>query len=165
MSSSFSTTRFFNPVALWADVAWKTHEMLLSSGSVIQARTQRMVKAGLSPSPDDLAELQLMSHEKLEAVSASSAAIANQMHTLQFTLPNRAAQHWLGGAVALFSLGTSITPAQVARHIRALSGAATRAVATATHLSSASARIAQRGLKPIHAKATANARRLARIAT
>lgn len=161
MSASFSSSRFFNPLMLWVDVAFKTHEMLLSSGSVIQLRTERMARAGLSPSAEDVAEMQLMSHEKLAAASESSAAMANQLHSTQFALVNRAVKHWLGGAVALFSLGTSITPTQIETHGRALAGAAARSAATLTQLSSAGARIAQRGLKPIHAKATSNARRLA----
>lgn len=161
MSASFSSSRFFNPLMLWVDVAFKTQEMLLSSGSVIQLRTERMARAGLSPNAEDLAEMQLMGHEKLAAASESGAAMANQLHSTQFALVNRAVKHWLGGAVALFSLGTSVTPSQIETHGRALAGAATRSVATLTQLSSAGARIAQRGLKPIHAKATSNARRLA----
>jgi hypothetical protein len=161
MSPSFSSSRFFNPLMLWVDVAFKTHEMLLSSGSVIQLRTERMARAGLSPSAEDVAEMQLMGHEKLAAASESGAAMANQLHSTQFALVNRAVKHWLGGAVALFSLSTSTTPAQIETHGRALAGAATRSVATMTQLSSAGARIAQRGLKPIHAKAASNARRLA----
>ena len=161
MSHGFSSPRFFNPLLLWADVAFKTQEMLLSSGSVIHLRTTRMAQAGLSPTVADLAEMQLMGHEKLIAASASGAAIANQLHSTQFALVNRAVRHWLGGAVALFSLGTSITPAQVETHGRALASAAARSAATLTQLSSAGARIAQRGLKPIYAKASANAQRLA----
>lgn len=102
MSPSFSSSRFFNPLMLWVDVAFKTHEMLLSSGSVIQLRTERIARAGLSPSAEDLAEMQLMGHEKLAAASESGAAMANQLHSTQFALVNRAVKHWLGGAVALF---------------------------------------------------------------
>lgn len=161
MSPSFSSTRFFNPLMLWIDVALKTNEMLLSSGSVIQVRTQRMALAGLSPSAADVAEMQLMGHEKLAAASESSAAMVNQLHTTQFALINRAVQEWLSGAVAFFSLATSVTPAQILTHAKALGNAATRSAATVSQLSSAGARIMQRGLKPIHAKATSNARRLA----
>jgi hypothetical protein len=161
MPNHFSTSRFFNPLMLWVDVALKTNEMLLSSGSVIQVRTQRMAQAGLSPSADDLVEMQLMGQEKLDAATESGAAIANQMHTTHFALLNRAVRQWWAGAAALFGLTTSASPAQFARHVDALAHATTRAVANFSQLSSASARIAQRGLKPIHAKATSNARRLA----
>ena len=160
MTPSFSSPRLFNPLMLWVDVALKTHEMLLSSGSVIQMRTERMAKAGLLPSEVDLAEFQLMSHEKLAAASESGAAMANQLHTTQFALVNRAVKHWLSSGAALFSLATSTTAAQAVGHAEAFGSAAARSAEAVSQLSSASARIAQRGLKPIHAKATSNARRL-----
>lgn len=159
MSSSFNS-RFFNPLMLWTDVALKTQEMLLSSGSVIQIRTERMAKAGLAPSADDLAEMQLMAQEKLSAVSESGAAIANQLHTASYSLAHRAMRHWLSGATAWVGLATSVTPAQAAAHSHELFNASHRAIANATQMTSASARVVHRGLKPIHAKATANARRL-----
>lgn len=159
MSPSFNS-RFFNPLMLWTDVALKTQEMLLSSGSVIQIRTERMAMAGLAPSVADLAEFQLMGQEKLTAVSESGAAVVHQLHTTSFSLANRAVRHWLSGATAWVGLVTSITPTQAAAHSHELFSASNRAIATATQLGSASARVVQRGLKPIHAKATANARRL-----
>lgn len=160
MTPSLSSPRFFNPLMLWVDVALKTQEMLLSAGSVIQLRTERMAKAGLSPNDVDMAEFQLMSHEKLAAVSESGVAMANQLHTTQFALVNRAVKHWLGSGVALFSLATSTSPAQAVGHAEAFGSAATRSAEAVSQLSSASARIVQRGLKPIHAKTTSNARRL-----
>jgi hypothetical protein len=161
MFPALSSPRFFNPFMLWVDVALKTQEMLVSSSSVIQLRTGLMAKAGLLPSDADIAEMQLMGHEKLAAATESGAAIASQLHSTQFALVNRAVRQWLGGAVALVSLASSTTPAQIATHGRALALAATRSAATLSQLSSAGARIAQRGLKPIHAKASANALRLA----
>lgn len=161
MSPNPSFSRFFNPLMLWVDVALKTQEMLLSSGSVIQLRTERMARAGLSPNEADLAEFQLMGHEKLEAASASGAAMVNQLHTTHFTLVQRAAQEWLDGTTALLSLSISISPAQIATHTKGLAVATTRSAALASQLTSAGARIMQRGLKPIHAKTTSNARRLA----
>lgn len=149
---------------LWADVGLKINEMLMSSSAVIQRRTQLMAQAGLAPSAADIEEMQLMSHEKLEAVTESSAAIANQLHTTQYALVNRAVQAWFGSANALVGIATSTSPAQIARHGTQWMTAATRAAETVSQLSSASARIAQRGLRPIHAKATSNARRLARPA-
>jgi len=163
MTPALSSPRFFNPLLLWADVALKTGEMWLSAGSVIQMRTTRMAQAGLAPNAADIEEMQLMGHEKLEAVTESGAAIANQIHTTHFALMNRAVQHWFGGANALFGIATSLSPAQILTHGQRLLNAATRSVATASQLSSAGARIAQRGLRPIHAKATSNARRLSQV--
>lgn len=145
---------------LWADVALKTSEMWMSAGAVIQMRTTRMAQAGLAPNAADIEEMQLMGHEKLEAVTESGAAIAKQIHTTHFALMNRAFQHWFGSANALFDMATSLSPAQVLTHGHRFVNAATRGAETASHLSSAGARIAQRGLRPIHAKATSNERRL-----
>jgi hypothetical protein len=164
MTPRFSSPRFFNPLMLWTDVALKTNEMLMFAGSVIQMRTQRMAQAGLAPTPADIDELQLMGHEKLEAATESGAAIANQLHTTNYALVNRAVQQWLGGANALVGLATSTSPAQAMSHGDRFVNAAARSVATATQLSSAAARIAQRGLRPIHSRTTSNARRLSRSA-
>lgn len=160
MSPTFSS-RFFHPLLLWADVALTTQEMLLSAGAVIQARTGLMARAGLVPSDADQAEFQLMGEEKLAAATESGAAIASQLHNTQFTLTQRALRDWLEGATAWIGLATSLTPAQAAAHSHALLHAGQRTLANATQMGSAGARIVQRGLKPIHARATANARRLA----
>jgi hypothetical protein len=164
MRTSNNSTRFFNPLMIWADVALKTGEMLVSSGSVIQMRTSRMAQHGLQPSPADMREIHLMSEEKLAAVTESGAAVANQLHTTQYALVNRAVQQWFQSGTAWWLLATSFTPAQVLSRSQALVEASTRVAATWSQLSSARARIAQRALKPIHAKATSNARRLSQAA-
>ncbi|MDM0039287.1 hypothetical protein QTH89_22820 [Variovorax sp. J22G21] len=160
MRTPNSYPRFFNPLMLWTDVALKTGEMLISSGSVIQMRTRRMAEHGMQPTSADMREIHLMSEEKLAAVTESGAAIANQLHTTQYALMNRAVQQWFNTGTALVSLTTSFTPAQALSRAQALVDATTRAAATITHFSSAGARVAQRALKPIHAKATSNHRRL-----
>ncbi|MGJ7494827.1 polyhydroxyalkanoate granule-associated phasin [Variovorax sp. RT4R15] len=160
-----SYPRFINPLMLWTDVALKTGEMLVSSGSVIQMRTRRMAEHGMQPTSADMREIQLMSEEKLAAVTESGAAIANQLHTTQYALMNRAVQQWVTTGTALVSLATSFTPAQALSRGQALVDASTRAAATLTHVSSAGARVVQRALKPIHAKATSNHRRLSQATT
>jgi len=159
MRTVHSFPRFFNPLMLWTDVAFKTGEMLVSSSSVIQMRTRRMAEHGLQPNAADMREMQLMSEEKMAAASESSAAIASQLQITQDSLV-RGTHQWLASAGALMALATSITPAQAVVRGEAFIAATTRAAATATQLSSAGARMAQRSLKPIHAKATSNARRL-----
>lgn len=160
MPNSFAS-RYFNPFMLWTDVALKTQEMLLSSGSVIQMRTERMAIAGLAPNAADIAEFHLMSEEKLAAANQSGAAIVNQLQVASQALLQRTMRHWFGSATALIGLVTSITPAQAAANGHEWLQANARATASVTQLSSVGARVVQRGLKPIHAKATANARRLA----
>ncbi len=163
MNTSLSS-RFFNPVMLWLDVALTTQEMLVSSSEVILLRTERIARAGLLPSASDLAEIQLMGQEKLAAAGEAGAAITSQLNTSGISLMNRAIQQWFSGTSALIGLATSRTSAEVVAHGNELIEVGKRAVANVSHLSSAGARVAQRGLKPIHAKAASNARRLARLA-
>ncbi len=146
---------------VWTDVALKTGEMLMSSSSVIQIRTQRMASAGLTPNAADVAEFHLMGKEKFEAANESTAAIADELGNKQVMLINSAVKHWIGSVTAFFALASSTTPAQAMAHHSAFVDAATRSAATVSQLSSASALAAQRGLHPIHAKATSNAKRLA----
>ncbi|WP_219214719.1 polyhydroxyalkanoate granule-associated phasin [Variovorax boronicumulans] len=160
MSPTFSS-RFFNPLMLWADVALTTQEMLWSAAAVIQLRTERMARAGLAPSAADQVEFQLMGQEKLAAASESGAAIVQQLHTTGHALTQRTVRDWLSATTAWLGLATSLTPAQAAAHSHALLNAGNRSLANATQIGSAGARVVQRGLKPIHARATANARRLA----
>ena len=149
---------------LWADVAVTTQEMWVSSASVVQARTERMALAGLSPSQADLAEFQLMAQEKLTAAGESGTAIAHQFQTSGLGLFNRDIRQWFTGAAALAGLLTSATPAQALAQRDRLLDVGTQAAATVSQMTSVAARATQRGLKPIHAKAAANARRLARPA-
>jgi hypothetical protein len=147
----------------WVDLAAKTHEMLLSSGSVIRMRTERIAKAGLTPSADDLAEFHLMGQEKLAAASESGIAMARQWHSSHISLANRTLKLWLQGTTALFAMAGSVTPAQVAANSDAFVQASTRTAATVGQLSGTAVRVARQGLKPIHAAATSNARRLAEL--
>ena len=55
----------------------------------------------------------------------------------------------------------SATPAQALLQGDRLLEVGTQVAATVSQMTSVPARVTQRGLKPIHAKATANARRLA----
>ncbi len=163
MNTSLSS-RFFNPVMLWLDVALTTQEMLVSSGQVIRLRTERIARAGLSPSASDIQEIQLMGQEKLAAASEAGAAITLQLNASGLSLMNRAVQQWLSGTSALIGLATSQTSAQALAHGHELVEVGKRSVVNVSHLSSAGARVAQRGLKPIHAKAASNAQRLAKRA-
>lgn len=162
-SASSACTHFVNPFVVWTDVALKTGELLMSSSSVIQIRTQRMASAGLTPNAADMAEFQLMGKEKLEAANESTAAMADELGSRQLMLMSSAVKHWLGSVTAFFALASSTTPAQAMAHHSALVDAATRSAATVSQMSSASALAAQRGLHPIHAKATSNAKRLTAV--
>lgn len=154
------TSRFFNPLLLWTDVAAQTSAMLLSSSTVIQIRTDRLLRDAMSPGQADVQEIGLMGQEKLAAVSESGAAMANQLHTVQFALPQRAVRLSFQGAEAMAQLLAAISPTEAAARLQRLLSISNRSVAIASHLCSASARIAQRGLRPVHQRATSNAKRL-----
>ena len=154
------SSRFFNPFVLWTDVATQTGVMLLSSSTVIQIRTDRLLRGALSPGQADAREISQMGQEKLAAASESGAAMANQLHMAHFALPQRAVRLSFQGAEALAQLFTAISPAEVAARLQRLLHISNRSAATASQLCSASARVAQRGLKPVHARAASNARRL-----
>lgn len=160
MSPTLTSSRFINPLMVWADVALKTGEMLASSSSVIQIRTQRMALAGLLPSADDLAEFKLMGQEKLDAANESNAAMVDELGARQLALMGHTVKHWWGSVNALCALAVSSSVAEAVERHGEFVGAATRTAVSASELSNASGRVAQRGLQPIHAKATSNARRL-----
>ena len=133
---------------------------MLASAQVIHHRTGRMVAAGATPSARDRREFALMAQEKIEAGVESVSAMAAQLMTLNPLLGARAVKHMISGAAAVMSLAASRTTGQaMARHAK-LVRTMTQSAATTTRLSGAAARLARRGLIPIHSRATANAKRL-----
>jgi len=156
------TPSFTNPFLVWTHLAWKTGEMMLASAQVIQHRTGRMAVAGAKPSARDRREFALMGQEKIEAGIESAGAMAAEMMAMNPLLGTRAVKNMMTGAAALMSLATSQTASQaMARHAKVVRIMAQSAGTTA-QVSGAAARLAQHGLKPIHSRATANAKRLGR---
>jgi hypothetical protein len=154
------TPSFTNPFLVWSRLAWKTSEMMLASAQVIQHRTGRIAAAGAAPSARDRREFALMGQEKIEAGVQSASAMAAQMMAMNPLLGPRAFKHMMTGAAAVMSLAASRTAGQaMARHAK-LVRTMMQSTATTAQLSGAAARLAQRGLKPIHSRATANADRL-----
>lgn len=154
------TPSFTNPFLVWFRLAWKTSEMMLASAQVIQHRTSRIAEAGATPSARDRREFALMRQEKIEAGVESASAMAAQMMAMNPLLGPRAFKHLMTGAAAVMSLAASRTVSQaMARHAK-LVRTMMQSTATTAQLSGAAARLTQRGLKPIHSRATANAKRL-----
>ena len=156
------TPSFTNPFLAWTRLAWKTGEMMLASAQVIQQRTSRMAAAGTRPSARDRREFALMGQEKIEASVESASAMAAQMMAMNPLLGTWAVKDRMAVAAALTSLAASRTAGQaMARQVKLVRTMTQSAGATAK-LSGAAARLAQHGLKPIHSRATANAKRLGR---
>ena len=117
-----------------------------------------MLAAGAVPSARDRREFALMGQEKVDAASDSTRAVMAQFANAGAKMNARATRQMLSGTSALMSLMCSRSPAQfVARQaalVRAMNGSAS------TSASLSAARLARGALKPFHARATANAKRL-----
>ncbi|MFC7514663.1 polyhydroxyalkanoate granule-associated phasin [Herbaspirillum sp. GCM10030257] len=149
-----------SPLLVWMQLGFKTSEMLFASSQVIGHRTSRMAMAGPMPNARDRKEFTLMGQEKLEAATESAQAVMDRMFALQIEMASTAFRQYMTGATSLFALAA--TPASVLT----AGGQATlmrnflAPLTAATSLSGNIARVAQHGLKPIHSRATSNARRL-----
>ena len=158
---------FSSPAAsinAWTDLMLQTGEMMSASAQVIGHRTARMAMAGPAPSQRDRNEFNLMSQEKIEAIAESAHAMAIRMMSMHQDTARLAIQQMLNGAVNLMSVASSSSLHQ--------SGHRQNKLAHDTMLSSAEAvsqfntslaDIAQTGLQPLHARATANAKRLKKL--
>ncbi len=138
-----------NPLVLWSEVLRKTCEMLWSSQQVIGARVGRMVRAGPNPSRRDQREFSRMGLEKIEATAASALAVGTQLQAAQLAWAAPTLAWWLANWQSL--LGARPAPAHPC-------GVRLSHKQISTDL----ARLADAALEPIHATATANARRLTR---
>ncbi|KRB89142.1 polyhydroxyalkanoate granule-associated phasin [Noviherbaspirillum sp. Root189] len=152
-----------NPLLVWMQLGFKTSEMLFASSQVIGHRTSRMAMAGPVPNARDRKEFTLMGQEKLEAAAESAQAVINRMFALQIEMASTAFRQYMTGVTSLFALAAApasvLTAGGQARLMRGFLVPLT----AATSLSGNMARVAQHGLKPIHSRATANARRLGKL--
>jgi hypothetical protein len=139
-------------------------EMLFASMQVIQHRTTRMMTAGLDPSPRDRKEFTKMGQEKVEAAMESALAMS-----MRYALAQQ--QFALGWWNEVFSSATrimltSFAPANQRIHWKHFqsSGDALKGFHNlfATLLGSG-VHISQHALRPIHSRATSNAKRLGKL--
>jgi hypothetical protein len=151
---------FGNPFLAWTDLAWKLGEMSMDSAHVITHRTARMAAAGPRPDARDRQEFTRMGQEKIEAATESARAITAHLATMNLQFGASALGHMVAGTTALMSLAASRSVGQfLTRQVR-LAETLSRSAKTVSELYDSTARLATRGLKPIHARASANARRL-----
>jgi len=151
---------FNHPLAVWMQLGTRTHEMLLASVAVIGHRTARMVGAAPVPSADDQREFVLMGQEKIEAASAAAQAMAVNLIAGHPELGIHAFSQMMTGVNDWISLGASRTTDELIERQAKLIQTMTQAALSTTQLTVSAARVAEAGLSPIHARATANARRL-----
>ena len=151
-----------DPVLQWSELANQATEMMLASAQVISHRTGRMATAGPAPSADDLDEFSLMTQEKFEAATESSLSVAAHCLQLNQQLWTQMLAQMQDAMRAMVSAATSSNLAESMTHQATLITAMSPSVDAHTQLSNAAADLTRRALDPIHARATANAERLAR---
>jgi hypothetical protein len=152
--------RYWNPILAWSDVAWKMAEMSVASASVIGHRTHRLAKTRSVPDARDRREFTQMGTEKIVASMESAVALAR--HSVGSHV-NHSARAWalmLESATALMSLYGSQNSGQLFARQAKLTKTLMQLNGAAIDLSGSTARLAARGLVPIHSRVTANAKRL-----
>jgi hypothetical protein len=142
------------------DLAAKTLEMMLASAQVIGHRTGRIALAGAAPNARDQREFALMGQEKIEAGAQSAQAMTAHMMSTSQSWGVFAFHQLLRNSAAFMSLASSRTPSQLIARQAALGRALGQSAISMAGVSKNATKLAHRGLKPIHAKATANAKRL-----
>jgi hypothetical protein len=157
-----SISRYWNPVLAWTDLAWKMTEMSVASASVIHHRTNRMATAGRVPSGRDRKEFARMGSEKVAA--GMHVAVALSRHGLASYVDHsaRTFAHMVEATTALMTLAASQNPNQFLARQPRLARSLSRLTESALALSDSAARMAAAGLAPVHSRAVANAKRLAR---
>lgn len=148
------------PFVPWANLTFKTGEMLMAATVVINQRVWRMMLAGPNPNARDRREFQRMGTEKLEAAVESASAMA--WHSL-LAAPQTGTllmQQWMKLMPRLLAIDAQM-PATLASSQNAwLQAALAGSSALAAHGMRTFASVAGQGLHPVHKRATANARRL-----
>jgi hypothetical protein len=161
-SRSSSATMFANPLLLWGTLGVKTMQMSTAAAQVIAIRTTRMAAAGLNPSAADRREMSLMGAEKVDAFSRAGQALASGAAPLLAGLAGQAYRTGMDVFDAAVHLAASRSLPQTMDRQRRLADTLMRNAPAAQQgaAATATARLAHRALAPVHAKATANARRL-----
>jgi hypothetical protein len=108
----------------------------------------------------DQREIALMGQEKVQAAYASANAMSAHMVRSSLELGTFAFRQWLAAATSLTAFA-SHRPS-LGQQAKLFSEAATRSAGAVSKLSSATAQLAHHGLRPKHARATGNAKRLAK---
>ncbi len=153
-----------NPFLIWSGLALKTGEIMMASAQVISHRTSRIAMAGPALSERDQREFVLMGQEKIEAVAESAQAIAQRMLNLNQEISMLVFKQLLAGTSGIISLATRAPIGQSSKlQAELVRDTVSNSAAAVSQLTDSVARVAHRGLKPIHSRATANARRLGKL--
>lgn len=133
--------------------------MMQAAGEVIAARLEMMS----DPRRVDLAEMALMSTEKLDAVAASAVSLSRNATRMGGKLVETALSESQHASRAAIAVASAATPAaMVAAQMAWASGWWTRATSQLLNLNGELLKVQAQAIRPIHDKAVANARRLRR---
>lgn len=145
-----------------ADLMVKTGEMALASTQTIFHRTAMMLSAGLSPTAAQHKEFSRMGSEKVDAAVASIQTMFGDWYSLnrQLTALVQVQQTQWNMITALASFASVKTMTELGVAQRRYFNAAMQSSEALLKLWVIFIPVASRGLKPIHSRASANARRL-----
>jgi len=161
MKPGLAPARYATPFGLWMQLASSTNEMLWASARVIGYRTNGMVQQGINPTARGRRELALMGQEKLAAAAESTAAMTASMLEMNLEFGFLMMKQSMAAASSMLSLSASRTAGNAfQRQVKLIGNATSQSAANLSRLSGSTARLAQLGLKPIHSRATSNAKRL-----
>ena len=161
MNSSEALNLFLNPFLMWSRLAWKTGEMALASAQVIGLRTKRIALAGSVPSARDQREFTLMGQEKGADAMESAQAVGARILMLNQQFAAFAFTQMLSASASLMSIAASRTSAEsVERQSKLARDTMAGSIVATSKLSGSTAQLARRALKPVHARVSANVRRL-----
>ena len=154
-----------SPVRHAARTARASRELIEASGDVVARRLEIVAEALRDPLRADYAELALMGSEKVEALAASAAAGAVGVAAAAGAAGRIAARESAAARKAMQAMTSAASPAEAlnAHGLWAL-GAWNRSVRDGWALGAAMLRLQADIVQPVHAAATANARRLRRPA-
>src|ERR1043166_504825 len=148
---------FGNPYVVWSKVALTTSELMIASAQVIGHRVARMALAGATPTAEDRREPALMGQEKIEALGESAFEFLYRMAALNRRFTALAMKEMFTIATGMMTLRSRTQGEQQARWVH---DAVARPAISASRISGAAAQLTQRALKPVHSRATRNAKRL-----
>jgi hypothetical protein len=149
------------PFSLWAGIAIKTGELMWASAQVISHRTQRMAFADFIPNSRDRREFTLMGREKIDALAESSQAVTKRIWELQCQANTIA---WKKAFSNTRNLFLAANPTALRRRQKKwINDTFSNPPLDASRISSSIATVAQKALDPLHSRATANAKRLAKM--
>ena len=146
-----------------ARVARSGQELMQASSDVIARRLEIVADAVRDPMRADLREMALMGSEKVEALSASAQAGVKAGMAMAATASATAARETAAAQKAFSAIASAETPMGAALAHNAWATAAFgRAIEDSWAMGSKMLKLQADTLAPIHAAATANARRLKR---